>query len=95
MLRNKNKEITEAHRATSEEIANTLNAGCVTRTGMPLLSLIPPGTVVDAGKTTAAMSVATTEQEFEMLFSHSPPSLTRSLWVSLNTSSGVLPSLLT
>ncbi|KAM3736612.1 hypothetical protein ACB098_10G177200 [Castanea mollissima] len=91
MVRNKNKAMIEKNRATSEAIANNVNAGCSTRIGMPLRSLIPPGTVVAAGKTTVAMSVATTEQEFEVLFSHSPPSLKRSMWVSLKSSSGVLP----
>lgn len=76
-----NKAMIEKHRATSEEIANKVNARCFTRIGMPLLSLIPPGTVVDARKTTVVMSVVTTEQEFEVLFSHLPPSLTRSMWL--------------
>ena len=95
MVRNKNKAKIEEQRATSVEAANKLNAGCFTKIGMPLLSMRPPGTVVDAGKTTAVISVATTEQEFEVFLSHSPPSLTISMWVSLRISSGVLPSLLT
>ena len=89
MVRKKNKAMIEKHRATSEEIENKVNARGFTRICMPLLSLIPPGTVVDARKTTVVMSVVTTEQEFEVLFSHLPPSLTRSMWVSLKISSGV------
>ena len=58
---------------------------------MPLLSLLPLGTVVDAR---VLMSVVTTEQEFEVLFNHLPPSLMRSMWVSLKISLGVLHSLL-
>ena len=84
----------EKHKATSEEIENKVNARCFTRIGMPLLSLIPPGTVVDARKTTVVMSVVTTKQEFKVLFSHLPPSLMRSMWVLLKISFGVLHSLL-
>ena len=78
MARNKNKAVTEKHRATSEVTAKTSNAGCVSRVGVPLLSLIPPGTAVDVAKATVAMSAATTEQDSEVLFNHSPPLLTSS-----------------
>nr|POE69635.1 hypothetical protein CFP56_14440 [Quercus suber] len=94
MERNVNKEVMEKHRATSEEIAKMVIAGWFSRFGEPLSSLMLPGIVVDAAKATVATSAATTEQDSEVLSSHSPPSLTKSLWLSSKISSGVLSSLL-
>ena len=93
MERNKNKAVTEKHRATSEVTAKITNAGWLSRFGVPLFSLTPPGTVVDVAEATVAVSAATTEQDSEVLFSHSPPSLTRFLWFSVKISAGVLLSL--
>ena len=94
MARNENKAVMEKHKATSEETANTVSSGWFSRFGIPLFSLMFPGIEVDAAKATVAMSAATTEQDSEVLFSHSPPFLTNSSWVLLKISSGLLPSLL-
>ncbi len=88
------KAVTEKHSATSDVMAKTSNAGWFSRVGVPLSSLMPPGTVVELAKATVAMSAATTEQELEVLISHWLPSLTSSLWVSVNISLEVLQYLL-
>ena len=46
--------------------------------------MIPPGIAVDVAKATVAMSAATTEQDSEVLLSHSPPSWTSFSWCSVN-----------
>ena len=81
MARNMTVEVTEKQRAMSDEIAKIWKAGCCSRIGFPLPSLVPPGTAVDVAKATVAMSVATTEHEVAVLVSHSPPIFTRS-WCS-------------
>uniref|UniRef100_A0A7N2MDP1 Uncharacterized protein n=1 Tax=Quercus lobata TaxID=97700 RepID=A0A7N2MDP1_QUELO len=94
IARNKNKAVTEKHRATSEVTAKTSNAGYVSRYGEPLPSLIPPGIAVDFAKATVAMSAATTEQDSEVLLSHSPPSWTSFSRCSVNNCAGIFLSLL-
>ena len=94
MERNMTKAVTEKQSAMSDEMAKASNAGWFSSVGMPLSCLTPPGTVVALAKATVAMSAATTEQDSEVLLSHSLPSLTRSLWVSVNISFEVLPFLL-
>ncbi|KAI4301207.1 hypothetical protein L6164_034508 [Bauhinia variegata] len=78
MARNITNAVMEKQSATSEVIANTLNAGWPSKFGSPV-SLLPPGTWLDVAKETPAMSAATTEQDSAVLFSHSLPSLTSSL----------------
>ena len=94
MERNMTRAVTEKQSATSDEMAKTSNAGWFSSVGVPISCLTPPGTVVALAKATVAMSAATTEQDSEVLVSHSPPSLTRSLWVSVNISLEVSPLLL-
>ena len=94
MARNITTAVTEKLSAMTDEMAEMPNAGCLPSVGVPLSCLTPPGTVVDVAKATVAMSAAMTEHDSEVLFSHAPPSLTRSLWVLVNKSSGVLLSLL-
>lgn len=87
--RKKTRAVTEEQRATSEEMAKALNAGLSPRVGAPLSSLTPPGMVAEVANATDAMSAATTEQDSEVLVSHSLPSLISGLWVLMNTSFGV------
>ena len=62
--------------------------------GLLLSSLIPPGVVAVVAKDTPATRVATIKQEFEIVFSHSPPLLASSWCDSLKISLAVLPSLM-
>ncbi|TQD77305.1 hypothetical protein C1H46_037171 [Malus baccata] len=75
-------------------MAKISKAGWFSRIGAPLSSLMPPGTVVEVAKATVAMRAATTEQDSEVLVSHSPPALTIVVWVSVKISFAVLPFLL-
>ncbi|RDX77179.1 hypothetical protein CR513_42735, partial [Mucuna pruriens] len=94
MDRNNASEVMEQHRAISDDMPKTLNSGLSSRVGMPVLFWTPPGTVLDVAKATVAITAATTEHDSEVLFSHSPPLLTRPSCVSLKISLGVLYSLL-
>lgn len=89
MARNMTTEVTEKQRATSDEIANMRNAGWRSSMGLPLSSLMPPGTVAEVAKATVAISAETTEHESEVALSHLPPFSTSSLCDSLKTSFGV------
>ena len=95
MARNENSAVMEKHKAMSEETAKMVSIEWLSRFGFPFSSSMLPGIVVNEAKATVAMSVAITEQDSEVLFSHSPPRLTKFSCVSLKISSGVLPSLLT
>lgn len=90
IARNITSEVTEEQSATSDGRANELKTGLFSKVVWLLPSLMPPGTVVDEAKATVAM----TEQDLEVLLSHSPPALKTSVWVSVKTSFAVLPSLL-
>lgn len=92
--RKNTRAVTEEQRATSDEMVKMLNAGFPSKVGTPIPSLTPPGTVDDVANATVAISAATTEQDSEVLLSHSLPSLTGSLCVSVNISFGVWPLLL-
>ncbi|PON94970.1 hypothetical protein TorRG33x02_091690 [Trema orientale] len=94
IARNMTTEVTEKHKATSDEMAKTSKAGLPSRVGLPLVSLVPPGTVVEVAKATVAMRAATTEQDSEVFVSHSPPALTSSPCVSVKRSFAVLRLLL-
>lgn len=95
MARNMITEVTEKHSATSEDMANTLKAGWFCKVGVPLLSsFTPPGTVAEVAKATVAIRAATTEHDWEVLMSHSPPCFASCSCVSLNISFGVFDSLL-
>ena len=72
MERNKNKEVTEKPRATSEDAAKMSNALWLSRIGVPL-PLTPPGTMIDAVKATEATNAATSEEDLKVLLNHSPP----------------------
>ena len=82
-------EVTKKQRATSDEIANMRNVGWRSNIGLPMSSLIPPGTVAEVAKATVAVSAATTEQKSDVALSHFPPFSTSSLCDSLKTSFGV------
>ncbi|CAL1354156.1 unnamed protein product [Linum trigynum] len=62
-------------------MAKTLNAGSRSRTGIPVSSLLPPGTVDDPANATVATSAATTEHDSLVLESHSLPVFASCLWV--------------
>lgn len=94
MDRNMTMDVTEEHRAKSDEMAKMSKTGKFSRVGLPVTSLMPPGTVVAVAKATVAMRAPITEQDSEALVSHSLPSFTSPLWVSLKMSFGVLLSLL-
>ncbi|PON32069.1 hypothetical protein PanWU01x14_364440 [Parasponia andersonii] len=66
----------------------------LSRVGFPLRLSVPPGKVVELAKATVAMRVATTEQDVEVLVSHSPPALTSALWFLVKICCGVSPLLL-
>ena len=95
MARNENKAMMEKQRVTSEEMAKMVSIEWLSRFGVPFVSLMLPGIVVDEAKATVAMRAATTEQDSEVLFSHSPPLFTNCSCVSLKIFFGVIPSLLT
>ena len=92
--RNMTREFTEKHRAMSDEMENTLNAGLRSRVGVPFPSLMPPGTVADVAKATVAMSAATTEHELEVVLSHALPFFTSSSCFSVKICLAVLLALL-
>lgn len=93
MARNVTIEVTEKHRAAREEMAKMPKAGSFCRLGLPLSSdLTPPGTVVEQGNATVAISPATTKHDCEVLVSHAPPSLAIVPCVSSNISTEVLAS---
>ena len=86
-------EVTEKARAIRDETPKIINPGCCSRLGLPLFSIIPPGTLAVVAKATVVISVVTNEHELAVLFSHCPPFSTRCLCDSLNTSFGVIPLL--
>ncbi|RYQ81980.1 hypothetical protein Ahy_B10g100561 [Arachis hypogaea] len=65
MDRNSTTPVTEHARATSDAMANTLNAAVLSNVGTPVSSWTPPGTVVEVAKATVAIRAATTEQDSE------------------------------
>ena len=67
----------EKHKAMSEKTAKMVSIEWLSRFGFPFSSLMLLGIVVDEAKATVAMSAATSEQDSEVLFSHSPPCLTK------------------
>lgn len=87
-------DVTEEHSAMSEAMAKMSKAGKFSRVGLPVISLMPPGTVVAVAKATVAISAPMTVQDSEALVSHAAPAFTSSLWVSLKMSFAVLFSLL-
>lgn len=94
MDKNNTTAVTEKQRAIRDDIAKISKPGSFNRVGMPVLSSTPPGTVADAANATVAMRAATTEQDSDVFVSHSPPLLTRSLWVLEKMSSAVSPKIL-
>lgn len=72
MVRNIMREVSDKERATNVDITKILKAGFPRKLAAPSL-LFPPGKVVEAAKVTAAMRLATTEKDWDVLLSHSPP----------------------
>ena len=66
MARNENKAMMEKQRVTSEEMAKMVSIEWLSRFGVPFVSLMLPGIVVDEAKATVAMRAATTEQDSEV-----------------------------
>ena len=95
MARNVISAVTEKQSARSEVMANSSNAGWPSKVGLPVCSLLPPGTVLDVAKATPTMSVATTEQDSEVSLSQVLLSLMSSLCSSKKISSEVFPFLFT
>jgi hypothetical protein len=95
IARKKTRAVTEKQRATRDVMENALNAGWPLKTGMPLFSSKPPGTVEDVANATGAMSAATTEHDFDVLKSHSLPSFTNFSCVLVRIILAVSPFLLT
>ena len=89
IARKKTRAVTEKQRATSDEMEKTANAGSFPSTGLPVSSLTPPGIVADVANATVAISAATREHDSEVFVSHSLPSLTSDLCVSVKICFGV------
>ena len=89
IARKKTKAVIEKQRATRDAIAKAPNAGSFIRTGLPVSSVTPPGMVAEVANATVAISAATTEHDSEVLVSHSLPSLTRVLCVSVKICFGL------
>ncbi|CAL1354149.1 unnamed protein product [Linum trigynum] len=68
MVRKVTSDVTDKQRATNDVMAKTLKAGSCSRTGVPVSSLLPPGTVDDPANATVATSAATTEHDSLVLF---------------------------
>nr|KYP60902.1 hypothetical protein KK1_023321 [Cajanus cajan] len=77
MARNMIRAVTEKQSPMREAMAKASSAGCPSSSGFPLW--VPPGTELEVAKETPAISAATTEQEFDVSFSHSELSFTSSL----------------
>jgi len=92
MVRNIMRPVTEKQSPISEAMANTSNAGLPSKLGLPSSS-VPPGMLLAAVKETPATSAATTEQDSDVSFSHSPLSFMSFLCVSSKISPAVFPSL--
>ena len=86
MARNMIRAVTEKQRAINDEIAKSSNVIGFALSGMVFPGLVlvvelPPGALVELAKATVAMRMETTEQDVAVFVSHSPPVLTRPLWV--------------
>ncbi|KAG5621858.1 hypothetical protein H5410_007076 [Solanum commersonii] len=86
-------EMIELNRATASDMTKTTNPLNFSNIGIPLSSLLPPGTVKPAAKTIVAIKVATIIQEFAVSFIHLSPSFSNNLCSSVNNSLGVFPAL--
>lgn len=89
--RNNKTEVEEANNETAFDIAKTLKDACLSRIGDPSLSLLPPGRVNAAVKTTVVMSVATKVHDSAVFFIHSSPCNRKSLCSSVNKVCGIIP----
>ena len=73
MDRNIRMEIEEKDNVIASDIAKTWNVVSIKRMGIPVFSLLLPGTVKAAEKTMVAMSVTTTMHEVAVFFIHFSP----------------------
>lgn len=89
IARKNTRAVTEKQRAIKDAMQNTENAGSSARTGVPEVSLTPPGIVADVANATVAINAATSEQDSEVFVSHALPSLTSNLCVSVKICFGV------
>ena len=69
-MKNMSKDVKEEKRASSDEIANNLQAKWCWKSGKPESWLTPPGTVAEYAKATVATRAASKEQESPVLLSH-------------------------
>ena len=83
----------EENKANVSDTMNTMNVLSDKNNGNPFSWLFPPGTVMEAAKTTVAIRVATNIQEFDVSFIQVFASSSKGLCSSLNNCQGVLPSL--
>lgn len=86
-------EIDEEKRATASDNRKTLNHSLFLKMGNPVVSLIPPGTVKGAAKTTVAIKVETSMHEVAVSFIHFSPSFRSSLCCSVKRSCATSPLL--
>ena len=84
-------EVTEENRANASDTAKTINDLCCMNIGLPVLLLLPPGTVNAAANMTVAIRVATTMHEDAVSFIHFSPSRKSPLCSSENSIRGVNP----
>ncbi|XLR10232.1 hypothetical protein HN51_046861 [Arachis hypogaea] len=83
----------EKQSATNDNMANVSNDSFPSRFGISLL-LLPTDILPDVVKETPSMSDAITEQDSAVFLSHSLPSRTSSLWLSMKFSPEISPLLL-
>lgn len=91
MARNIINAVMEKQSAASDVMANNSNAGWPSKVGLPVLSSLPPGTVLDVAKATPAMRAATKEHDSEVSLSQLLLSLRSFLCSSEKISVGVFP----
>ncbi|KAK6779204.1 hypothetical protein RDI58_021388 [Solanum bulbocastanum] len=85
-------ETIELNSATASDITKTINPFEFSNIGIPLLLLLPPGTVKPTANTIVAIKLATSIQEFAVSFIHFSPSFSNCLCSSVNNSLGVFSS---
>ena len=92
MQRNINNEVEAESRDKASDIIKTIKTFSFKKVGMLESCLLPPGTVIAIANIMVTIRVATTVQEDVVPFIHFSPSFTDSLWLFVNNSRGLLPS---
>ena len=87
-------EVEEENRDRASDIIKSMNNFSCKNIGMPESWPLPPGTVKTAANIIVIMRAPATVQEVDVSFIHCSPSFIKSLWLFVNNSLGVKPSLL-